>query len=343
MKRRALTYSLISATACLLLVAGLMTWWNTNFLGPDTFCDGALARSDVEAALEGKGRVTESASPDPSSYALRCEVARSSRFIDSPQPEFKVSFHSMRGETPFQSRVWQSRGGMSLAREGLPAGATDRRAWLLLPSSCWKKIPARSSAIPFVTTELKEGSARPQALLRITQLAAQRVMERAGCPETPASSEAAVDAAPAPEKKKETDPQQVCDTPGFTFPASLLFSGRTQLDTERTTSAKDRAWLCELHLRGKNSPRITFSVSDNKNVVAAVKKQGPARTLGETTILRCSEGELYAGLWPNDPYMDVVLDDPSTSESSSMDALRDLVTTLATSQAEARGWQGCGS
>ncbi|WP_301126332.1 hypothetical protein [Streptomyces cacaoi] len=343
MKRRALTYSLISTTACLLLVAGLMTWWNTNFLGPDTFCDGALARSDVEAALEGKGRVTESGSPDPSSYALRCEVARSSRFIDSPQPEFKVSFDPLSGAAVFQSRVWQSRGGMSLAREGLPAGATDRRAWLLLPSSCWKKIPARSAAIPFVTTELKEGSARPQALLRITQLAAQRVMERAGCPETPASSEAAVDAAPAPEKKKETDPQRVCGIPGFTLPKEVLLPGSVELGTERTTSAKGKARLCELHLRGKNHPGITLSISDNKDVVAAVQKEDPAITLGETEILTCSDGELYVGLWANDSYKDAFLDNAAKGRSPRSDVFDDLVTTLATSQAEARGWQGCGS
>ncbi|MFE7334095.1 hypothetical protein [Streptomyces griseus] len=50
----------ILALACAVVIAGagLFAWWNTDLLGQDDFCAGAVPADDAGAVLDGPGRLT---------------------------------------------------------------------------------------------------------------------------------------------------------------------------------------------------------------------------------------------------------------------------------------------
>ncbi|MFI8852098.1 hypothetical protein [Streptomyces sp. 891-h] len=314
MKRKILWFSSTAVFLCILMVVFLLSWWNTDLLGRERFCDGMFSSSEVDAALQGSGRLKQGKGYEEGSYFLRCELKRTSKFLGSPQPRVEVSIEFADGDDPFQSPVWQNRERMSFTKSGLAGGATKKRAWVLLPSECWGKIPARKDSIPFVTTELSEGgnqpessdvSTSPDALMRLTYRAAQRILKNVQCSThgvRQKTSSGSLHLASAHMQRSHS--KKLCGKPGLSLPTRALPTARTKVGAERRTSEDATVWSCDLYLQSQKRPSLTFSVSANQDVVEAVKKQKVSAEWDNGKVAGCKQGDLYIGLFAHDSYIE---------------------------------------
>ncbi|WP_158933629.1 hypothetical protein [Streptomyces sp. NRRL S-1868] len=353
MKRRAVIFTLLPLGVCLAVVAGLLTWWNTDLWGRDHFCGSLLDSSEVGAVLEGPGRLKEEGFQERDD-ALRCEVARYSGPLGGgDRSRAVVSTEFLEGDKPFRSAVWQRRKSMSFTRDALAGGATTQRAWVLLPSACWKHFPTRSGTVPFVTAELRDGDAPPRAsgvsaprrsLAQLARRGAQRVMKTAGCSSAAVREKASAQERPlTPAKTERSTAGEVCRMPGFDIPDSALYPGKAELGSERSTSPRGTAWTCDLHLEGKGKPALTLSASTHRDVVDAVKEQSNRRSSDEEKVVSCSQGELYVGMWvsSSNPYSGLLVERHGRDGKSVAKTFDEVLSSLATSYAEARGWSAC--
>ncbi|MFE9334550.1 hypothetical protein [Streptomyces sp. NPDC006925] len=323
-------------------MASLLTWWNTDIFGRDRYCGDALSSSQVDAVLAGSGRLRQQSSKQKPFSAFQCKLKRTSKFIDYPQPSVEISTEFMSGTNPFQSHVWQDRERVSYIHEGLAGGASSHRAWLLVPSTCWKKIPAEADFVPFFTATVIDGKARPDALMRLTYRAAQRALEDEGCEAGEALAERASKSVDLTEAERgRTDVKNACGTPDFILPSDAL-PGRTKPGSERVTKpVASTAWTCDLYLEGEVGPSLSLSVSSHQDVIAAAAKQEGFATWRSAKLVRCDQGDIYLGLWPHDSYLDLHIDEHKRSGKEFSRVFDEILASLAKSKMKSRHWSGC--
>ncbi|WP_431983458.1 hypothetical protein [Streptomyces qinglanensis] len=340
MRRKLLACSLLSVTAVLLLIAGLLTWWNTNFLGDQRFCGKAFSSSEIDEALEGAGRLEQRLSYERKSYIFHCQVEQSSKFIDSPDSGVEVATRFMAADDPFLTRVWQNRGRMAFALSGLPGGATEQQAWILVPSSCWKKIPAKPDFVPFVTARVQGQTARPEALFRLARRGVQRIMKNVGCSSADLRREKISDL--TSEDVHSTKIDNVCRKPGFTLPDSALFPGSAEPGRERVTHPRSSTvWSCDLYLQSEKQPSLTFFSSSDENIVAAMKRQGISPAWDHGEVVRCEQGDFYVSLFAHDPYSKLYDREHRKKARDVVGTTKKILSSLARAEARAQSWTGC--
>lgn len=344
--------ALAALLSCMVVLAGLLTWWNTDLLGKDDFCDGMFSSSEVSAALEGTGRLAEEEYQQAGrSHWLRCEMKRTSRFVDSSKPHVSVATEFLKGDEVFQSPVWQKRERMAFTEHGLAGGATRKRAWVLVPKECWGGIPLRPGSVPYLTAEVSDGrnppqasdvTSSPEALLQLADRAAQRVIDDAGCARKSSGRYRLPDAtALTSADHHRSDRENICGKRGFTLPPDAFPTADVTLGRERTTSASGTVWACDLHLQGKGGPSLTLMTTSHRDTVAAAKRQATAESLNNGKVVRCEQGEIYVGLWLHNGYLDLLLDEDDGHGRRPLAFLGDVLTSLAKSQAAKNEWNGC--
>lgn len=299
--------------------AGLFSWWNTDVLGQDDFCRGAVSSAEMSAVLDGTGRLTQDLdyeSDDP--YGLHCTVRRTSKFVGASQPTADIELTAETAVFPFQSRRWKNPSDMSYLTDGATGAVSETKGWVLLPQNCWDPLstPKTRNTVPVVEVSTSKATSRP-AMARLALRAAEHVMSSVGCSQQ--NSPEAPPRLQGPEGSRQphqTDPQKVCDLDGFSLPESTFGKGAVGLGTERATAAGSPTWACDLYLKGPELPKqglqdaerpqITFAVSQDPNVVNGVLRDQDAKDLRRMrggSILKCRQGgDIYVGMNLNDAY-----------------------------------------
>ncbi|MEU7315303.1 hypothetical protein [Streptomyces sp. NPDC007083] len=324
------------------VVAGLLTWWNTDIFGRDRYCGDTLSSSQVNDVLNGSGRLRQLSSREKPFRSFECSVKRTSKFIDSPQSSVEISTEFMSGISPFQSHVWQNGERASYTREGLAGGATPHQAWLLVPSSCWKRILTETDFVPFFTATVIDGKARPDALMRLTYRAAQRALENEGCEAGGVLGKKESKSIALTETERgRTDVKNACETSDFVLPSDA-FPGRSRPGLERVTKpVASTAWTCDLYLEGEAGPSLSLSVSSHQDVVSAAGKQKGSATWRNAKLVRCDQGDMYLGLWSHGSYLDLHIDEYKRSGKEFSKVFDEILTSLAKSKMKSRHWSGC--
>lgn len=349
MNRRVRLTALMGAAA-VVTGAGLFSWWNTDMLGQDDFCGGAVSSAEMGAVLGGTGRLTQELdyeSDDP--YGFHCTVRRTSKFVGAEQPTADIELIAETADFPFQSRTWKNPSEMSYLTDAATGAVSETKGWVLLPQNCWDPLTTTKTRnkVPVVKVSTDKAAPRP-AMARLALRVAQHVMKAAGCsqqnfPEGPLSLQ-------GPEGSglpRQSDPQKVCDLDSFSLPDSALVNASVRLGTERTTAGA-RTWACDLYLKGQElpkqglqdaaTPQITFAVSQDPNVVTGVLRSQEAKDLRRMhggSILRCRKGgDLYVGMNINDAYGSSL---EEQGEPTSERTRGELLTSFAKAVSEERG------
>lgn len=220
------------------VVAGLFLAWNTNFLGDEVFCDGAVGSGELSAVLDTQGRLSAVSSEDDGQPGFSCTVERKAKFFGGKPLEIEMKTGLHEPDFAFQTEVWKNPSAMSFLSDGTTGAVSGERGWVLLPEACAGKVDAygggqsHAGAVRTVEAVVKQGIVDRTELARTLVRPAQRVADKAGCaagakPEEPRLQ--AVNEAP-------TDPGAVCGLPGFTLPPQQRWS-RTRRRSGRSRSA----------------------------------------------------------------------------------------------------------
>ncbi|MGW6720882.1 hypothetical protein [Streptomyces sp. NPDC054995] len=303
------------ASVCALVVAGagLFAWWNTDLLGQDDFCAGAVSADDAGAVLDGAGRLAHaSAEPEKVSdnaYGFDCVVERGSKLIRGDQARLTVSLNRPDTTFPFRTRLWKNPAGMSYVADGAAGAVDDTRAWVMLSAACWDKIPSSgSNASPVLELEVSNGTADRQALAATAVHAARQIARDVGCRAPELSRPVHIQGPADQGGTSRTDRANGCGVKGFRLPESAFIGGEAAPGSERFTEAGATAWACTLDLDGPIDPQLTFALSQDPTLTRFAGQDPAVADQDGAALLECADGTTYVSMDHNDAYEDLLLD-----------------------------------
>ncbi|MDX5571155.1 MULTISPECIES: hypothetical protein [Streptomyces] len=305
----------ILALVCAVVIAGagLFAWWNTDLLGRDDFCAGVVSADDAGAVLDGPGRLTlASAEPQKVSgdaYGFDCVVQRSSKLIGGDQASLTVDLTRPDATFPFRTRLWKNPAAMSYLADGAAGAVDDRRAWVMLPASCWDKIPSSgANASPVLELEVSNGTADRQALAVTAVHAARQIAGDVGCSAPELSRPVRLHGPAEKGGAGRTDTANACGLKGFRLPESTFFDGEATPGSERFTGTGASAWACTLDLDGPAEPQLTFALSQDRTLTKFAGRDPAVADRDGVALLECADGTAYVSMHRNDAYEDLLLD-----------------------------------
>ncbi|WP_157879729.1 hypothetical protein [Streptomyces yangpuensis] len=321
--------------------AGLLTWWNTDALGPSRFCAGALPSTEVDSVLAGRGRMVQGGFYEESGpyYSFTCTVQRTNKFLsdDQPKVEAELSFDSA-DFALVGYPLWKDASALSYFVGGATGAASETQAWVLLPTDCPLAMRPNSKPadVPVLKVNLVQGRTTPEALARVAMTSARHVAGGLGCTDTGALKDPARLQGPAG-TPQPTDPARACGIPGFRLPEAALVTGKAEPGTERITGKDARTQVCGLSLQGPGAPLVTLSVSDDPVLTQAVRRDQTATQGRSRTVTPCTTGDLYIGMEYNDTYRDLLLDEGMDKASQARTTLFEAFANAVTAE------RGCGT
>ncbi|MFD4020078.1 hypothetical protein [Streptomyces sindenensis] len=301
----------------LLLVASLTSlhcWWNTNAWGDDAVCEGILSSSDVQAALDVPGRVSQTSSQTATGRSeFNCVVERSSRFIGQGNLRMTMKTGTAEGAFPFTTAVWKDPAARSYFAQG---AVSDTDGYVILPKSCWDKVGniqgSRTIApgpdtVAIVEASVEGGSAHRRSLARLLTHTAQKVAKAAGCSDGEFGDPATLF---APDVPRTAAPHSLCGLKGFSLPKAALAEGVAEPGQEQLNETP-HTWACDVDLDGTDDAQVSFSATtDNTILDAALRKGKTFKKLPEASgtavganeaVLQCAEGKVYfAANWSSE-------------------------------------------
>ncbi|MFE3790241.1 hypothetical protein [Streptomyces goshikiensis] len=308
--------------------AGLLIWWNTDVMGQDRFCNGALASSELSPVLDGPGRLTgKSVHEGSDPYGFSCSVQRTSKFLGAGQPEMKAELSFEAADFAIGSRLWKDPSASSYFVGGATGAASETQAWVLLPTGCADKTPpgVQRANVPAVKVNLTHGRAAREDLARAAMSAARHVTEGLGCADSSASKAPVRLQGPSGSGEPQpTDPANACGMTGFRLPDASLLKGKAEPGTERVTGSDSRTRVCELTLKGPGAPRaprITLAVSEDPSLTQGVRRDESATPQNTRTVSACAAGDLYVSMSYDDTYRDLLLDAGGAADGQARTAL----------------------
>ncbi|WP_405711048.1 hypothetical protein OG264_19500 [Streptomyces xanthophaeus] len=333
--------AVLAAAVALAGCAGLLTWWNTDALGPDRFCAGALASSEAGSALSGPGRIVQQSLQDGSDpyYSFSCKVQRTNKFLSDDQPSLEAELSFDGADFAWAgSALWKDASAFSYFVGGATGATSETQAWVLLPVGCpgAARPNSKESQVPVLKVNLAQGRTTPEALARVAMSGARHVADGLGCKDTGALKDPARLQGPAG-APKPTDPANACGIPGFRLPEAALVQGKAEQGTERVTGKESRTRVCSLDLKGSGAPRIDFAVSDDPVLTQGVRHDKAATRERGRTVTTCKDGDLYLGMSLNDAYSDLLLDEGMDKASQARTALFEAFANAVTAE------RGCGT
>ncbi|MFG2880242.1 hypothetical protein ACGFYU_35385 [Streptomyces sp. NPDC048337] len=305
--------------------AGLLIWWNTDIMGQNRFCNGALASSELSPVLDGPGRLTRKSiyeGSDP--YGFSCTVQRTSKLLGADQPELKAELSFDRADFALGSRLWKDPSASSYFVGGATGAASETQAWVLLPTSCsGKAAPVVQRAnVPALKVDLIRGRAAREDLAQAAMSAARHVAEGLGCMDSSALKAPVGLQGPSDSGGPQpTDPANACGMAGFRLPEAALFEGKAEPGTERVTGNDSKTRVCELTLKGPGAPHITLAVSEDPLLTQGVRRDETATPQNTRTVSTCTAGDLYVAMGYDDTYRDLLLDAGSASHEQARTSL----------------------
>lgn len=305
--------------------AGLLIWWNTDVMGQDRFCNGALASSELSPVLNGPGRLIRKSvyeASDP--YGFSCTVQRTSKFLGADQPELTAELSFDKADFAIGSRQWKDPSASSYFVGGATGAASGTQAWVLLPASCsGKTAPGVQRAnVPALEVNLTHGRAAREDLARAAMSAARHVAEGLGCTDDSAlQTPVRLQGPSGSGDPQPTDPANACGMAGFRLPDAALLKGKAEPGTERATGSGSKTRVCELTLKGPGAPRITLAVSEDPTLTQGVRRDETATPQNTRTVSTCTAGDLYVAVTYDDTYRDLLMDAGSVSHEQARTAL----------------------
>ncbi|WP_146063472.1 hypothetical protein [Streptomyces sp. SM11] len=311
----------IPALTCAVVVAGagLFAWWNTDLLGREDFCAGAVSADDVGAVLDGPGRLTlASAEPEKVSdnaYGFDCVVQRSSKIIGGDQARLTVDLTRPDTTFPFRTRLWKDPAAMSYLADGAAGAVDDTRAWVMLPAACWDKIPSSgANASPVLELEVSNGAADRQALAATAVHTARQIARDVGCAAPELSHPVRIQGPAEKGGAGRTDTANACGLKGFRLPESTFFGSGAAPGGERFTEAGATAWACTLDLDGPTDPQLTFALSQDRTLTKFAGRDPAVAEQDGSALLECADGTAYVSMERNDAYEGLLLDNKVPGE-----------------------------
>ncbi|WP_411574528.1 hypothetical protein [Streptomyces fradiae] len=307
MTTRNKTFIILAASTLAVASAGFFTWRNTNFLGPDSFCQNTLTTSQLEEVL-GQGRLTQN-SPDEGTsdvYDFHCSLQRAS-ILSERQSTLSIDLTPETAAFPFQTRTWKEPSNMSYLVDSFTGAVSETKGWAILPDSCWEKIPMSTGnkSVPVVELNLQGGTSSRSAMAHTLVRVTQHVTETVGC-SAQVSTTAPVRLIGPTESSERTDASNACGLTGFRLPAGMLLQGKLRPGTERFTTSGGTTSACDLFLVGGDEITVTFSASQDATIVDTIRRSGTMRDL---ELAVCRNHEMYLGVSVNDPYADLAGED----------------------------------
>ncbi|MEW2417080.1 hypothetical protein AB0953_25570 [Streptomyces sp. NPDC046866] len=301
-RRRRALFAAVAGALALTAGAGLLLWSDTDVLGRERFCRGALGSAEVRAVLGGPGRLEEGGGPDGAGPAssFACDVRRADGLLGGGRPRMRAELAFERADFAFSAPLRGAGPAAGLYFVGGATGAaSETQAWVLLPGGCAGGPPdSRPGRVPVLTLGLSGGRGEPTALAKAAMSAARHAAEVLGCRDagmlrTPARLQGPVGA---------DDPASTCEVPGFRLPEAALVPGKAERGTSRVTGRGSRTRACEVRLRGPGEPRITLTVSDDPALTRGVRGDAEATAASGRTVVACSSGDLYLGMSHDEAY-----------------------------------------
>lgn len=328
------TFFVVAALVVVASLTSVYCWWNTDVGGPDAFCGGTVGAGDVQAALDGPGRVSEVASQSvPGHPELSCTVERTSRFTGSPDTRMTVKTGTAQGAFPFTTAVWKDPAARSYFSDGAVSGSSG---YVVLPQACWEEVgnlqgrrvvaPGQET-VATVEVTVKGGSADREGLARLLARTARRVAEAAGCSHGGDGEPGALSTPAAP---RSTNPQDVCGIQGFSLPKASLLDRVAEPGQEQLTETS-RVWACDMDLAGTGDARLSFAATTDATIIsAALREPDTFKNLpddmgvyGSTqAVLHCGKGDVYFAARWNNEYDGVLLDHTRNTTPSYADIRR---------------------
>ncbi|GGQ33724.1 hypothetical protein GCM10010215_67090 [Streptomyces virginiae] len=319
-RNRLLSAAGISALA---VFSGLFFWWNTNLLGDDEFCDGAVTSEELASVLDTKGRLSTTSSVGDSKPGFSCSVQRTSKFLGASPMEIQMRTAAQEPDFQFQTHVWKNPSAMSFFSNGSTGAVSDERGWVLLPETCQGKVatfsPSGSSSqtaadVRTVEAIVKQGTANRAELAKTLVKAAQRIAEEAGCAADGANEEPRLQAV----SEAPTAPGAACGLAGFTLPPAALLKEEATVGKEQVSGSIPGTWACGMQLAGNAKGVIWFAASSDARIVDPILRKDTLKDLpggvGVTdrdlnaAALKCGDKMVYFGMRWSDEYRSAVSD-----------------------------------
>ncbi|WP_240139423.1 hypothetical protein [Streptomyces sp. MUM 178J] len=327
----------VTGTLALSIIASLV-WWNTNIFGKDTLCQGRVKTPDLAAALDTKGRISSDSTQGGPGYAsFRCTVERTSKFIGAPSIEAEIKTSTNEADAQFQTHVWKNPSSMSFFSRGATGAVSEKRGWVMLPSSCQKKVGLislgsttlpRENEVNFVEAVVRTGHAAREELAQLLVNVARKVADSAGCLTEELDAEFTLQ---DPQASIKTDQANACGITGFSLPKTALVPEKATLGQETVSGSVNHSWACDMHFGGNSDSQATFSMSTDPNVISGVKQgltdfqelPGKAGYSDQNSrlLLKCEAGEVYFGMKWDREYLRLMLDQGRDDISSRMRTL----------------------
>ncbi|RKT06614.1 hypothetical protein BX286_4659 [Streptomyces sp. 3211.6] len=323
-RRRRPLFAALAGALALTAGAGLLLRSDTDVLGQDRFCKGALDSAEARAALAGPGRLEQGHGYDARDpyYSFSCTVQRADGLLGAGRPRMTAELSFDEADFAFSgSPLWKNASAGSYFVGGATGAASGTQAWVLLPSGCTYELRPglRHSQVPVLKLAMTRGRGEPVALAKVAMSAARHVAEGLGCQDTgmlntPARLQGPVDA---------DDPANTCEVPGFRLPQAALLPGKAEQGPSRVTGRGSRTRACEVQLRGPGEPRITLTVSDDPVLARGVRRDTTATADNRRTVVACPSGDLYVGMSHNDAYGELLLDKGVDASGRALSAIFD--------------------
>ncbi|WP_149180664.1 hypothetical protein [Streptomyces sp. TRM49041] len=298
--------------SALAVFSGLFLWWNTNLLGDDEFCDGAVTSAELASVLDTKGRLSATSSVGDSMPGFSCSVQRTSKFLGAAPMEIQMKTAAQEPDFQFQTHVWKNPSAMSFFSNGATGAVSGERGWVLLPEACRGKVStfspggmSRQTATNVRTVEavVKQGTVDRAELAKTLVKAAQRIADEAGCAAGGATEEPRLQAV----SEAPTDPGSACGLAGFTLPPAALVKDEATLGKEQVSGSMPGTWACGMHLAGNTKGVIWFAASSDLRLVDRILlKEGAFEDLPggagvierqqHAAVLTCGTGKIYVSM-----------------------------------------------
>ncbi|MGW1296245.1 hypothetical protein [Streptomyces sp. NPDC002533] len=302
--------ALVSATT----LASLHGWWNTNVWGAEAFCADMLTSGEVQAALVGRGRLSETYSRADAAHT-ECTVERTSRFPGTADARMTVKTGTAHGAFPFTTAVWKNPAERAYFADG---AVSDSHGYVVLPKACW---PPAQETVATVEVTMEDGSADREGLARLLARVSQKVAAAAGCSDGDTGK---FDGLSMPAAPRTTDPGRVCGLKGFSLPEKTVVDGVAEPGQEQLNEASPH-WACDLSLDGTSGSRLSFAATSDPTLIsAALRDRGRFKAIPggkgyadlTRAVLRCEKGDVFFAAKWNTDYSGVLLDQTRNSTPS---------------------------